>query len=153
MTLIGQMLSFALFVWFTMRFVWPPLTRAMEERRTRVADGLAAAERGKQELELAHKKSTDELRKAREAGAELRSLAEKQAAQIIEEARLEANRIIARAREAAEKEAAVAVQRAKEALREHVADLAMAGAEQILRREINAKVHAELLTNLKQELR
>lgn len=152
-TLIGQMLAFAVFVWFTMRFVWPPLTQAMEERKQRIADGLAAAERGKQELELAQKRALEEMRKAREATAELRGNAEKQAAQIVDEARQEANRIIAQARQAAEAEAAVAAQRAKEALRERVAELAVAGAEQILRREINPKVHAELLASLKQELR
>lgn len=152
-TLLGQMIAFAAFVWFTMKFVWPPLTRAMEERKQRIADGLAAAERGKQELELAQKKALDEMRQAREATAELRANAEKQAAQIVDEARQEGTRIVAQARQAAEAEAAAAVSRAKEALRERVADLAVAGAERILRREINPKVHAELLTNLKQELR
>lgn len=152
-TLIGQMIAFAVFVWFTMRFVWPPLAQAMEERKQRIADGLAAAERGRQELELAQKRALEEMRKAREATAELRGHAEKQAAQIVDEARQEAARIIAQARQAAEAEAAAAVSRAKEALRERVADLAVAGAERILRREINPKVHAELLANLKQELR
>jgi F-type H+-transporting ATPase subunit b len=152
-TLLGQMIAFAAFVWFTMKFVWPPLTRAMEERKQRIADGLAAAERGKQELELAQQKALDEMRQAREANAELRANAERQAAQIVDEARQEGTRIIAQARQAAEAEAEAAVQRAKEALRERVADLAVAGAERILRREINPKVHAELLSNLKQELR
>ncbi len=152
-TLIGQMLSFALFVWLTMKYVWPPLMSAMEERRKRVAEGLAAAERGKLELDIAQKKATDELRKARESGAEFRGIAEKQAAQIVDEARQEATRIIAQARTAAEKEAAVAVQRAKEELRERVVQLSVAGAERILRREIDAKKHIELLSDLKQELR
>jgi F-type H+-transporting ATPase subunit b len=152
-TLLGQMIAFGVFVWLTMKLVWPPLTRAMEERKQRIADGLAAAERGKQELEVAQKKALDEMRQAREATAELRANAEKQAAQIVDEARQEGTRIVAQARQAAEAEAAAAVSRAKEALRERVADLAVAGAERILRREINPKVHAELLTNLKQELR
>lgn len=152
-TLLGQMIAFAAFVWLTMKFVWPPLTRAMEERKQRIADGLAAAERGKQELELAQQKALDEMRQARESNAELRANAERQAAQIVDEARQEGTRIIAQARQAAEAEAEAAVQRAKEALRERVADLAVAGAERILRREINPKVHAELLSNLKQELR
>jgi F-type H+-transporting ATPase subunit b len=152
-TLLGQMIAFAVFVWLTMKFVWPPLTRAMEERKQRIADGLAAAERGKQELELAQKRALDEMRQAREAMAELRANAEKQAAQIVDEARQEGTHIVAQARHAAEAEAAAAVTRAKEALRERVADLAVAGAERILRREINPQVHAELLTNLKQELR
>lgn len=152
-TLISQAVAFALFIWFTVRFVWPPLMRAVEERQQKIADGLAAAERGRQELDVAQKRALDETRKAREANAELRTNAEKQAAQIIDEARQESARIIAQARAAAETEAAAAVQRAKEALRERVADLAVAGAERILRREINPKVHADLLANLKQELR
>jgi F-type H+-transporting ATPase subunit b len=151
--LIGQMIAFAVFVWLTMRYVWPPLAAAMEQRKQRIADGLAAAERGKQELELAQKKVLDELRQARESAAELRAGGEKQSAQIVDEARQEAARIIAQARQAAEAEAAAAVTRAKEALRERVADLAVAGAERILRREIDAKRHAELLASLKQELR
>lgn len=152
-TLISQAIAFSIFIWFTVKFVWPPLMGAVAERQKRIADGLAAAERGKQEFELAQQKANDEMRKARESGAELRVAAEKQAAQILDESRQEATRIIAQARAAAEKEAAVAVQRAKEALREHVAELAVAGAERILRKEIDAKKHAELLTELKQELR
>ena len=152
-TLVAQAVTFAIFIWFTVRFVWPPLMRVVEERQQRIADGLAAAERGKQELELAQKKAVDEMRQARESNAELRTAAEKQAAQIVDDARQESARLIAQARQAAEAEAAVAAQRAKEALRERVAELAVAGAERILRREIDAKVHAELLSNLKQELR
>lgn len=152
-TLFAQAVTFALFIWFTIRFIWPPLMRVVEERQQRIADGLAAAERGKQELELAQKKAVDEMRQARESNAELRTAAEKQAAQIVDDARQESARIISQAREAAEAEAATAAQRAKEELRERVAELAVAGAERILRREINAKVHAELLSNLKQELR
>jgi F-type H+-transporting ATPase subunit b len=152
-TLISQAIAFAIFIWFTVRFVWPPLMRAVEERQQRIADGLAAAERGKQELEQAQKRAVEEVRKARESGADLRTNAEKQAAQLIDEARQEAARIIAQARAAAEAEAATAAQRVKEQLRERVADLAVAGAERILRKEIDAKRHAELLANLKQELR
>jgi len=152
-TLVAQAATFAIFIWFTVRFVWPPLMRVVEERQQRIADGLAAAERGKQELELAQKKAIDELRQARESNAELRTAAEKQAAQVVDEARQESARIIAQARQAAEAEAATAAQRAKEELRERVAELAVAGAERILRKEINAKAHAELLSNLKQELR
>jgi len=152
-TLIAQAVTFALFIWFTIRFIWPPLMRVVEERQQRIADGLAAAERGKQELELAQKKAVDEMRQARESNAELRTAAEKQAAQIVDDARQESARIISQARQAAEAEAATAAQRAKEELRERVAELAVAGAERILRREIDAKAHAELLSNLKQELR
>jgi F-type H+-transporting ATPase subunit b len=152
-TLIAQAVTFALFIWFTIRFIWPPLMRVVEERQQRIADGLAAAERGKQELELAQKKAVDEMRQARESNSELRTAAEKQAAQIVDDARQESARIISQARQAAEAEAATAAQRVKEELRERVAELAVAGAERILRREIDAKAHAELLSNLKQELR
>ncbi|MDB5802577.1 MAG: synthase subunit, partial [Rhodocyclales bacterium] len=114
--------------------------------------GLAAADKAKTDLAIAEKKVAEELRKARESGAELRGGAEKQAAQLIEEARTEATRIITVAREAAQAEVGAEAQRVKEALREQVAQLAVAGAERILRKEINAQVHAELLANLKQEL-
>ncbi|HEX7043709.1 MAG TPA: F0F1 ATP synthase subunit B [Burkholderiales bacterium] len=152
-TLIAQAVTFAIFIWFTVRFVWPPLMRAVEARQQQIADGLAAAERGRLELETAQSRANEELRKAREAAAELRANAEKQAAQIMDEARQEAARLIAQAREAAEAEAAAAAQRAKQALRERVAELAVAGAERILRREINPTIHNELLAELKQELR
>ncbi|HEY8554968.1 MAG TPA: F0F1 ATP synthase subunit B [Burkholderiales bacterium] len=153
LTLIAQAATFAIFIWFTVRFVWPPLMRAVEARQQQIADGLAAAERGRLELETAQSRANEELRKAREAAAELRANAEKQAAQIVDEARQEAARLIAQAREAAEAEAAAAMQRAKQALRERVAELAVAGAERILRREINPAIHNELLAELKQELR
>ncbi len=151
-TLFAQLVVFFILAWFTMKFVWPPIMKALDERAQKIADGLAAADKAKADLAHAEKKATDELRKARESAAELRGGAEKQAAQLIEEARSEASRIVAAAREAAETEAAAAAQRAKEALREHVAQLAVAGAERILRKEINAGVHAELLTQLKSEL-
>ena len=152
-TLFGQMLVFAVLVWFTMKFVWPPIMKALDERAKKIADGLSAADKAKSDLQLAEKKVVDELKKARESATELRAGAEKQGAQLIEEARQEATQIIAQARKAAEGEAAVAAQRAKEALREQVAVLAVAGAERILRKEINAQVHADLLANLKQELK
>jgi F-type H+-transporting ATPase subunit b len=152
-TLIAQLAVFFILAWFTMKFVWPPIMKAPDERRAKIADGLAAADNAKLQLAAAEQKSADELRKARESGAELRTAAEKQAAQLVDHARQEAAKIVAAAREAAEKEAATASQRAKEALRDRVAELAVAGAERILRKEIDAKKHADLLGNLKQELR
>lgn len=152
-TLFAQLAVFFLLAWFTMKFVWPPLVKVLDERAKKIADGLAAAEKANVQLAAAEKKSADELRKARESASELRAGAEKQAAQLVDEARQEANRIIAAARDAAGKEAAAAAQRAKEALRERVVEISVAGAERILRREIDAKAHAELLANLKQELR
>lgn len=152
-TLFAQLVVFFILAWFTMKFVWPPIMKALDERAKKIADGLSAADKAKSDLALAEKKVVDELKKARESATELRAGAEKQGAQLIEEARQEAAQIIAQARKAAEGEAAVAAQRAKEALREQVATLAVAGAERILRKEINAQVHADLLANLKQELK
>jgi F-type H+-transporting ATPase subunit b len=151
-TLFAQLVVFFILAWFTMKFVWPPIMKALDERAKKIADGLAAADKAKSDLSLTEKRAVEELRKARETGADMRSGAERQAAKIIDEARHEATRIIAQAREAAGEEAGAASQRAKEALRDHVAQLAVAGAERILRREINAQVHAELLANLKSEL-
>jgi F-type H+-transporting ATPase subunit b len=152
-TLIAQLVVFLVFVWFTMKFVWPPITKALDERAKKISDGLAAAEKAKMDVAITEKKVIEDMRRAREAASDLRGSAEKQSAQIIDEARAEAARIVAVAREAAEQEAGAAIQRAKESLRDQVAQLAVAGAEQILRREINAQVHAELLSNLKQELK
>ena len=151
-TLFAQLVVFLILAWFTMKFVWPPIMKALDERAGKIADGLAAADKAKADLAHAEKKASDELRKARESAAEFRSGAERQVAQLIEDARAEGARIVNAAREAAEAEAGAASQRAKEALREHVAVLAVAGAERILRKEINAQAHAELLTQLKSEL-
>lgn len=151
-TLFAQLVVFFILAWFTMKFVWPPIMKALDERAAKIAEGLAAADKAKTDLQLAERRATDELRKAREAANELRGGAERQAAQIIDEARAEAARIIAAARAAAENEAAAAAQRAKEALRDQVAMLAVAGAERILRKEIDATKHAELLEQLKAEL-
>lgn len=151
-TLIAQIVVFFILGWFTMKFVWPPIMKALDERAGKIADGLAAADKAKADLALAEKKVVEELRKARESAGDVRGIAEKQAAKILDDARSDANRIIAQAREAAEGEAASAAQRAREEIRDQVANLAVAGAERILRREIDAKVHGDLLANLKQEL-
>ena len=151
-TLIAQLVVFLILAWFTMKFVWPPIMKALDERAAKIADGLAAADKAKSDLSLAEKRATDELRKARESSNELRVGAERQATTIVDEARSEAARIVAAARVAAEGEAGAAAQRAREELREHVAALAVAGAERILRKEINPAVHAELLSQLKSEL-
>lgn len=151
-TLFAQLVVFFVLAWVTMKFVWPPLMKAIDERAQKIADGLAAADKAKTDLALTEKRVGEELRHARESAAELRGGAEKQASQLVDEARAEAARIIAAAREAAEAEAGAAAQRAKEALREHVAMLAVAGAEKILRKEINPQAHADLLTQLKSEL-
>jgi F-type H+-transporting ATPase subunit b len=146
-TLFAQLVVFLILAWFTMKFVWPPIMKALDERAGKIADGLAAADKAKADLALAEKKVVDELRKARESAPSLQPVPRSRVAQLIEEARAEAAPASC-AREAAEAEAGVASQRAKEALREQVA-ARRAGAERILRKEINAQVHAELLANLK----
>ncbi len=151
-TLLGQTIMLIMFVWFCMKFVWPPIVGALDARKKLIADGLAAAERSKKDLELAQARSRDTRREAREKSTELIGAAEQQAAHIVEEARAEATRLVNHAREMAEGEAAAAAQRAKEALRDQVAALAVAGAAKILRREVDAKVHADLLASLKTEL-
>lgn len=152
-TLIVQIVVFLALWWFTARFVWPPITKALDERSTRIADGLAAADKAKADLAAADRRVQDEMKKARDVVAEMRSVAERQGSQLVDEARAEAARIVAAAKQAAEEEAGLAAQRAKDALREQVAQLAVVGAERILRREIDAARHAELLANLKNELR
>ncbi|MCX7946393.1 MAG: F0F1 ATP synthase subunit B [Hydrogenophilus sp.] len=152
-TLIAQLVVFFVLGWFTMRFVWPPLMRAIDERSAKIAEGLAAADKAKADLALAERRAIEELKKAREEAAQIRAAAEQQASKILEEARSEATQIIARAVKAAEDEARAAVKRVQEDLRAEVARLALLGAEQILRREVDANVHAELLARLKEELR
>ena len=152
-TLFGQALWFAVFIWLTMKFIWPYLQRAMHDRQKQIADGLAAAERGKQDLELAAKRSAEVLQQARERAAEIIGQAEKHGAQLLEEAKVsakgEGERIVAAAKAEIQQE----VNRAKEQLRSQVAALAVAGAEKILRREVDARAHAQMLQGLEAELR
>ncbi len=151
-TLFAQLVVFFILAWFTMQFVWPPIVKALDERAKKIADGLAAAERGKHDLELATKRSTEALREGKEKAAELLAQAEKRAAQVVEEAKVtakaEADRIVAGAKAEIDQEAV----RAKEALREQVSALVVSGAEKILRREINAQAHADILATIKQDL-
>lgn len=151
-TLIGQMIWFALFIWITMKYVWPPLQKAMADRQQQIADGLAAAERGKHDLELAAKRSADTLREAKEKAAGLFAEADKRAAQMIEEAKDTARAEAQKVYNAKLAELEQDAERARSALRERVAELAVAGAEKILRREVNAAAHADMLAGLKQEL-
>jgi F-type H+-transporting ATPase subunit b len=151
-TLIGQSITFIFFVWFCMKYVWPPIMNALEARKKQIADGLAMADRGKHELELAAKRAGDSLRDAKVQAGEVIAQAEKRAAQIIEEAKLAAKEEGDRQLAAAQANIAQETNRAREALREQVAALAVAGAEKILRREVNTQTHAELLGQLKAEL-
>jgi F-type H+-transporting ATPase subunit b len=152
-TLISQAVAFSVFIWFTIKFVWPPLLRAIEERQKQIADGLAAGERGKKELELASQKSSDALKDSKQRATEIITQAEKRAAEIIEEAKdnakVEGERILTGAKAEIDHE----VFAAKEALRRQIAELALAGASKILRREVDAKVHADLLASIEEELK
>jgi F-type H+-transporting ATPase subunit b len=151
-TMISQAIAFGIFIWFTVKFVWPPMIRAIETRQKTIADGLAAAERGKHELELSAKRSADVLREAKHQAAEIIAQAEKRGAQIVEEAKqaakTEGAHIVTSAKEELDQE----VFRVRETLRAQVAALAVAGAEKILRREIDAKAHSQLLAQVQAEL-
>lgn len=151
-TILGQAITFAILIWFTLKFVWPPITAALDQRVAKIAEGLAAAERGKADLVQAERRSADALGEARQRGAEIIALSEKRRNEIIEEAKLEAQAEAERIKLAAKAEIEQEAYRAREALRAQVASLAVAGAERILRREINADVHADLLTALSAEL-
>lgn len=152
LTLFAQALSFAILIWFTVKFVWPPLLSAIETRQKTIADGLAAAERGKHEQELAAKRAADVIREAKEKAAEIIAQGEKRGTEIIEEAKaqakVEGDRIIAGAKAEVEQE----VFRAREQLRNEVSAIALAGASRILGREIDAKAHNDLLEKLVAEI-
>lgn len=151
-TLFIQAIVFAILVWFTMRFVWPPITKALDERAEKIRDGLAAADKAKAELATANKKVDEQLAQTRNETTKLLADAEKRAAAIVDEAKKRAEEEGAKIVAAAKAEADQQSTRAREALREQVAALAVKGAEQILQREVNASVHAELLGRLKTEL-
>jgi F-type H+-transporting ATPase subunit b len=147
-SIVGQMIVFATFIWFTMRFVWPPITKAMEERRQKIADGLAAAEKGARALQDASAKSEEELKAARAQAQDILANANRQASQIVEQAKVTAQsegaRIVAKAHEDVEREVA----HAREELRKRVGELAVIGAAKILKREIDTKAHADVLNDL-----
>ena len=152
LTLITQALVFAAFIWFTVKFVWPPLLRAIETRQKTIADGLAAAEQGRKTLELSTKQADESISQARSRAAEVITQAEKRASQMIEEARNAAKEEGSREKAAAKAEIEQQVTRAREQLRDQVASLAVAGAEKILRREVDAKAHGDLLDSIKKQL-
>ncbi|BBA35576.1 ATP synthase F0 subunit B [Methylocaldum marinum] len=151
-TLIGQMITFALLVWFTMKYVWPPLMQALEERKKKIADGLASAEKGKHEMELAEKRATALLREAKDQATEIVNLAQKRAGEVVEEskqsAKEEGERIVAAAKAEIERE----LQQAKEGLRQQVSVLAISAAEQILQKEVDQKKHREIIDDLGKQL-
>ncbi len=151
-TLIIQLIVFLILVWFTMSFVWPPIAKALDERAAKIADGLAAADKAKADLSSANKRVEEELAKTRTETAGRLADADRRAQAIVEEAKAKAteegNKIIAAAKADADQQTV----KARETLREQVAALAVKGAEQILRKEVNAGVHADLLGRLKAEL-
>jgi F-type H+-transporting ATPase subunit b len=152
LTLIAQALVFAAFIWFTVKFVWPPLLRAIEARQKTIADGLAAAEQGKKSLEVSSKQADKAIQDARARAADIIAQAEKRDAQMIEAAKTAAKAEGDREKAAAKAEIEQERSRAREQLRDHVASLAVAGAEKILRREVDAKAHAQLLEDIKRQL-
>jgi F-type H+-transporting ATPase subunit b len=151
-TLIAQMIVFLILVWFTMKFVWPPIVAALDERAEKIKQGLSAADKAKADLAQANQKVEAQLTAARTDAQKRLADAERLAQQMVEEAKGRAAEEGAKIIAAAKAEAAQEAIKAREALREQVAGLAVRGAEQILRREVNAGVHAELLGRLKTEL-
>jgi F-type H+-transporting ATPase subunit b len=151
-TLIGQLIAFAVFVWFCMKFVWPPLMAAIEERQKKIADGLEASDRAEKDLELAQKKATEQLKDAKAQAAEIIEQAKKRANQLVDEetqrGHSEREKIIAQGYAEIDAER----NRAKEELRKQVAALAVAGAEQILNREIDASAQSDIVEKLVAEL-
>jgi F-type H+-transporting ATPase subunit b len=151
-TLFAQLIVFFILAWFTMKYVWPPIMKALDERATKIAEGLAAAERGKQSLDLAAKNAAETVREGKDKVAEMIAQAEKRGQEIIEEAKvqakIEADKVVAGAKAEIDQEAA----RVKESLRERVAELAVAGAGKILCREIDAKAHADILLAIEKDL-
>jgi F-type H+-transporting ATPase subunit b len=151
-TLVMQAIAFAAFIWFTARFVWPHLMRAIDTRQKQIADGLAAGEKGRQDLTTAEKKIAAMMTEAKARSSDIIAQGEKLKTETIDaakqEAKAEAARILAAAKDEIEQE----VVRAKEALRDQVAELAVAGASKILKREVDAKAHADLLASIRQQL-
>ena len=152
LTLIGQAISFTIFVWFCMRFIWPPVINALEARKKRIADGLADADAAKTERERAEQEAQQTTGQAREEASRILAQAERRAGEIVAEARTtaktEGERILTQAQEEIDKN----TQQVREQLRGEVAALAVAGAEAVLRREVDAKTHAEALDQLAERL-
>jgi F-type H+-transporting ATPase subunit b len=148
LTLIGQSLTFIVFVWFCMKFVWPPIMNALHERKTKIADGLAAAERGQHEQELAEKRASELLHEAKQKEAEIINQAQSRAGEVVEEskndARAEGERLLTAAKAEIDQE----VQRAKEALRAELGKIVISGAEKVLEREVDASVHDDMIKKL-----
>lgn len=148
LTLLGQMISFGIFVWFCVKYVWPPIIKALEDRETRIADGLAAGERGKHDLELAEKRATALLREGKDKAQDFINQAHKRADEIVEAAKQTAREEAERIKQSAGAEIEQNRNRARDELRGQVARLALVGAEQILMREVDEKAHRDVLDKL-----
>lgn len=148
LTMLGQAISFAIFVWFCLKYVWPPILKALEERESRIADGLAAAERGKHELELAEQRATEFLRDGKDKAQDFITQAQKRADEIVESAKEAAREEAERIKTAAAAEIEQNRNRARDELRTEVAKLALAGAEQVLMREVDEQAHRDVLDKL-----
>ena len=151
-SLIGEAIVFGLFIWLTMKFIWPYITKAMDERASKIAEGLAAGERGRKDLENAQVKATELLHSARDRGAEVVEVANQQAARILEDARQDAQAERQRQVDAAKAEIQQELNRAKEALRADVANIAVTAAGRILEREIDPRAHKALLDELARQI-
>lgn len=152
LTLFGQTIAFAIFVWFTMKFVWPPITAAMQARQKKIAEGLDAAGRAQRDLQMAQEKAAQTLRETKEQAAEILDKANKTATAIVEEAKQQARGEGERLLAGAKAEIEVEVNRAKDQLRAQVAALAVAGAEKILESSVDAKAHNDLVAKLASQL-
>lgn len=151
-TLIGQMITFTLLVIFTMKYVWPPIMQAMQDRQKRIAEGLASAERGVREQELAKAKSAKKLKEAKQQAAEIIAQAQKRANEIVEQSKLEAKDEGARQLAGAQAEIEQEMNRAREQLRNQIVGIAVAGAGKVLGTEVNEKTHAKMLDDLVSQL-
>jgi F-type H+-transporting ATPase subunit b len=152
LTLFGQMVTFAFFVWFCMKFVWPPIQAAMAERQKKIADGLEAADRAGRDLELAQEKAAEQLREAKVQAATIIEQANKRAGQIVDEAKTQAQEEGDRIKAGAQAEILQEANRAREKLRMDVARLAVIGAERVLQKSVDANVHVDMLADLAAEL-
>jgi F-type H+-transporting ATPase subunit b len=151
-TLLGQAIAFTLFVWFCMKYVWPPIMGAIEERQKKIADGLQAAERAAKDLDLAQANASDQMKEAKRTATEVIDQANKRKAQIIDEAREEAQAERQKILTQAEAEIEAERNRARDDLRKQVATLALAGAEKILERPIDKDAHKDILDNITAKL-
>ncbi len=147
-TLIGQMITFAVFVWFCLKYIWPPLMHALEERKAKIADGLAAAERGQKDLELAQARVSDNLKEAKAQAQDIINQAHKRANEMVDEAKEVAREEAEKIKAAASADIEQQINSAREHLRKEVAVIALAGTEQILKREVNEEAHSKVLDDM-----